>query len=360
MTAVDVEVAGRVVNRRQPGQGHVPASRGSPSSTWSTTTGASSMPLMTAIRGRPVLMQRFPSGVDGSNFFQKRVPKDRPDWLETSVVSTPNGTTSQALVAADLAHIVWAVNLGCLGFHVWPNVAARRRPRRRAAHRPRPAARSRVRRGARRGARAEGAARRGGHPRVAQDHRQPRHPRLHAPRAALDADRGATRSRRGRARARPPPSRRDHRRVVEGRARRPRVRRLQPERAAQDGVRRVVDPGAAGGRGLDAVRLGRARRHRSRGVHGAHRARSGRVTRAIRGPTSPTTRRSSRRCSRCTTATSSPGSRTRRGRPCTRRCPANRRGSRRAGPARTTTAIRSPRRRRRSARRGHAVPKRGV
>jgi len=81
-------------------------------------------PLMGAIRGRPILMQRFPSGVDGSNFFQKRVPKDRPDWLETSVVSTPNGTTSEALVAADLAHIVWAVNLGCLGFHVWPNLAA--------------------------------------------------------------------------------------------------------------------------------------------------------------------------------------------------------------------------------------------
>ena len=40
------------------------------------------------------------------------------------MVSTPNGTTSKALVAADLAHIVWAVNLGCLGFHVWPNLAA--------------------------------------------------------------------------------------------------------------------------------------------------------------------------------------------------------------------------------------------
>ena len=80
--------------------------------------------LMGAIRGRPVLMQRFPNGVDGSSFFQKRVPKDAPDWLETSVVSTPNGTTSRALVAADLAHIVWAVNLGCLGFHVWPNLAA--------------------------------------------------------------------------------------------------------------------------------------------------------------------------------------------------------------------------------------------
>ncbi len=80
--------------------------------------------LMGAIRGRPVLMQRFPNGVDGSSFFQKRVPKDAPEWLETSVVSTPNGTTSRALVAADLAHIVWAVNLGCLGFHVWPNLAA--------------------------------------------------------------------------------------------------------------------------------------------------------------------------------------------------------------------------------------------
>ena len=79
---------------------------------------------MGAMRGRPVLMQRFPNGVDGSSFFQKRVPKDAPDWLETSIVSTPNGTTSKALVVADLAHIVWAVNLGCLGFHVWPNLAA--------------------------------------------------------------------------------------------------------------------------------------------------------------------------------------------------------------------------------------------
>ncbi len=80
--------------------------------------------LMRAIEGRPVLMQRFPHGVGGSSFFQKRVPKDAPDWLETAVVSTPNGTRSDALVAADLAHVVWAVNLGCLGFHVWPNRAA--------------------------------------------------------------------------------------------------------------------------------------------------------------------------------------------------------------------------------------------
>jgi DNA ligase D len=81
-------------------------------------------PLLRAMGGRPVLMQRFPNGAEGPSFFQKRVPKDPPPWLQTAIVSTPNGTTSDALVAADLAHVVWAVNLGCIGFHVWPSLAA--------------------------------------------------------------------------------------------------------------------------------------------------------------------------------------------------------------------------------------------
>ncbi|HUR17376.1 MAG TPA: non-homologous end-joining DNA ligase [Acidimicrobiales bacterium] len=81
-------------------------------------------PLMAAMGGRPVLLQRFPNGAEGSSFFQKRVPENHPDWLKTAVVSTPNGTTSDALVAADLAHVLWAVNMGCLGFHVWPTRAA--------------------------------------------------------------------------------------------------------------------------------------------------------------------------------------------------------------------------------------------
>src|SRR3981081_4670103 len=81
-------------------------------------------PLLRAMGGRPVLLQRFPNGAGGSSFFQKRVPESHPDWLQTAIVSTPNGTTSQALVAADLAHVLWAVNMGCLGFHVWPSKAA--------------------------------------------------------------------------------------------------------------------------------------------------------------------------------------------------------------------------------------------
>lgn len=81
-------------------------------------------PLLATMGGRPVMLQRFPSGAGGPSFFQKRVPKNAPKWLETTTVSTPNGTESNAMVVADVAHVAWAVNLGCLGFHVWPSLAA--------------------------------------------------------------------------------------------------------------------------------------------------------------------------------------------------------------------------------------------
>ncbi|WP_275295551.1 non-homologous end-joining DNA ligase [Amycolatopsis sp. La24] len=81
-------------------------------------------PLLARLGGRPLLLERYPDGAGGKSWFQKRTPKNAPSWLTTAVVSTPNGTTSDALVAADLAHVLWAVNQGCLGFHVWPNRAA--------------------------------------------------------------------------------------------------------------------------------------------------------------------------------------------------------------------------------------------
>ena len=81
-------------------------------------------PLMRTMGGRPVLLQRFPEGAEGPSFFQKRVPKNTPPWVQTTTVATPNGTTSEALVVGDVAHVLWAVNMGCLGFHVWPYLAA--------------------------------------------------------------------------------------------------------------------------------------------------------------------------------------------------------------------------------------------
>jgi DNA ligase D len=77
-------------------------------------------PFLAAMRGRPTMLQRFPDGSAGKSFYQKRVPTGTPDWVLTTEVETPNGTTSNALVLADMAHVVWAVNLGCLGFHPWP------------------------------------------------------------------------------------------------------------------------------------------------------------------------------------------------------------------------------------------------
>jgi DNA ligase D len=76
--------------------------------------------VMRAMRDRPVMLQRFPDGAGGKSFFQKRIPAGAPEWLTTTVMRTPYGTPSNALVIADIAHLVWAVNLGCIGFHSWP------------------------------------------------------------------------------------------------------------------------------------------------------------------------------------------------------------------------------------------------
>jgi DNA ligase D len=117
--AIDVEVAGRTMRVTHPGKVFFPQS-GATKLDLVEYYQAVEEPLLRAMGGRPVLLQRFPEGAGGPNFFQKRVPKNAPDWLQTTVVQTVNGTPSKALVIADLAHVVWAVNMGCLGFHVWP------------------------------------------------------------------------------------------------------------------------------------------------------------------------------------------------------------------------------------------------
>jgi DNA ligase D len=117
--ATEVQVGERTVRVSNPDRVYFPAS-GATKLDLVEYYLAVAEPMMRAIRGRPVLMQRFPEGASGPNFFQKRVPKDRPDWLETTMVEPVNGTPSRAMVAHDVAHLLWAVNIGCLGFHVWP------------------------------------------------------------------------------------------------------------------------------------------------------------------------------------------------------------------------------------------------
>jgi DNA ligase D len=119
-----IEVAGRAVRITSPGKVVFPE-RGDTKLDLARYYLAVGDALLAAMGGRPVLLQRFPGDATGSSFFQKRVAPTKADpWVTTTVVSTPNGTTSDALVAVDLAHVLWAVNMGCLGFHVWPNTAA--------------------------------------------------------------------------------------------------------------------------------------------------------------------------------------------------------------------------------------------
>jgi DNA ligase D-like protein (predicted polymerase) len=76
-----------------------------------------------ALRGvhlRPTVMKRFPDGAASEPFFQKRVPASRPEWLRTAVVAFPSGRTAEELCPADLAHVIWAINLGCIDLNPWP------------------------------------------------------------------------------------------------------------------------------------------------------------------------------------------------------------------------------------------------
>lgn len=76
--------------------------------------------VLAGCRDRPMVMHRWPDGVDGESFYQKRVPASRPDWLQTVEIRFPSGRTARELVVADAAHVVWAVNLGCIDLNPWP------------------------------------------------------------------------------------------------------------------------------------------------------------------------------------------------------------------------------------------------
>lgn len=113
------QVAGREVSVTSPGKEYFPKV-GLTKSDVVDYFVAVSGPLLNCMRNRPVLLQRFPNGVSGKSFFQKRIPDSAPDWLQTTTVETVNGTPSRALVMADEAHLVWAVNLGAFTMHPWP------------------------------------------------------------------------------------------------------------------------------------------------------------------------------------------------------------------------------------------------
>jgi DNA ligase D len=81
--------------------------------------------ILRALRDRPTTLQRFPDGIEGEMFFQKRIPtRGVPPWVQTAQIKFPSGRTADELCPADLAHVAWAAQMGTIVFHPWPVRAA--------------------------------------------------------------------------------------------------------------------------------------------------------------------------------------------------------------------------------------------
>ncbi|TRY19349.1 ATP-dependent DNA ligase [Tessaracoccus rhinocerotis] len=88
--------------------------------------------MLAALQDRPTTMERWPGGVVegavvstgrgswGDAFYQKRTPKGAPDWVQRATITFPSGRVAETVAPADVATLVWMVNLGTLRFHAWP------------------------------------------------------------------------------------------------------------------------------------------------------------------------------------------------------------------------------------------------
>lgn len=75
------------------------------------------------VRGRPISMQRFPDGIEGLSFYEKRVPQHFPDFVATVQVQTADGPQRQVMIE-DKATLVYLAQQACLTPHTWLSTAA--------------------------------------------------------------------------------------------------------------------------------------------------------------------------------------------------------------------------------------------
>jgi bifunctional non-homologous end joining protein LigD len=70
--------------------------------------------------GRPNMLVRYPNGIDGEFFYQKRAPSARPEWIEVVELHFPSGRAAEEVVPRDAAALAWMANLACLELHPHP------------------------------------------------------------------------------------------------------------------------------------------------------------------------------------------------------------------------------------------------
>jgi bifunctional non-homologous end joining protein LigD len=70
--------------------------------------------------GRPNVLVRYPNGIDGEFFYQKRAPTSRPTWLDAVSLKFPSGRKAEEIVPREPAALAWMANLACLELHPHP------------------------------------------------------------------------------------------------------------------------------------------------------------------------------------------------------------------------------------------------
>jgi DNA ligase D len=116
--AVEIEVGDRVVRVSNPDRVYFPA-RGETKLDLVNYYLSVGEGIVRALRDRPCMMHRFPSGVAGEKVHQKRVPNGAPPWLETVRVDFPSGRHADELCVTEPAAVVWAVQMSTVEFHPW-------------------------------------------------------------------------------------------------------------------------------------------------------------------------------------------------------------------------------------------------
>ena len=149
--------------------------------------------------GRPNMLVRYPDGIEGEHFYQKRAPKSRPPWIDVVTLRFPSGNVAEEVVPRDVGGARLAREPRLSGAASASGACRRSRSSRRAARRSRSRAGSDVEAGS--GSHRSGARRASGlQPRrMAEDVRFTRHAHRRADRTALGLRRSATRGRCARA-----------------------------------------------------------------------------------------------------------------------------------------------------------------
>jgi DNA ligase D len=117
--AVELEAGGRTVRITNPDRVYFPA-RGETKLDLALYYLAVGDGIVRALRERPCMLHRFPSGVTGEKVHQKRLPHGAPPWVRTVRVHFPRyGRHADELCVTEVASVVWAVQMSTVEFHPW-------------------------------------------------------------------------------------------------------------------------------------------------------------------------------------------------------------------------------------------------